>query len=77
MITVSWCRTHPPAYKYKVLTKIIFRLNYLVFCYICIIFATENALVAKLADALDLGSSGSHRVGSSPIWRTRINRKPL
>lgn len=34
------------------------------------IFALTNALVAKLVDALDLGSSGSGRVGSSPIRRT-------
>jgi hypothetical protein len=34
------------------------------------IFALANALVAKLVDALDLGSSGSGRVGSSPIRRT-------
>ena len=35
------------------------------------IFALTNALVAKLVDALDLGSSGSDRVGSSPIRRTQ------
>ena len=33
-------------------------------------FAPTNALVAKLVDALDLGSSGLGRVGSSPIRRT-------
>ncbi len=33
-------------------------------------FASANALVAKLVDALDLGSSGLGRVGSSPIRRT-------
>ena len=33
-------------------------------------FASTNALVAKLVDALDLGSSGLDRVGSSPIRRT-------
>lgn len=37
------------------------------------IFALTNALVAKLVDALDLGSSGSGRVGSSPIRRTHKN----
>ena len=37
------------------------------------IFALANALVAKLVDALDLGSSGSGRVGSSPIRRTEEN----
>ena len=37
------------------------------------IFALANALVAKLVDALDLGSSGSGRVGSSPIRRTQEN----
>ncbi len=37
------------------------------------IFALTNALVAKLVDALDLGSSGSGRVGSSPIRRTEEN----
>ena len=37
------------------------------------IFALTNALVAKLVDALDLGSSGSGRVGSSPIRRTQEN----
>ena len=36
-------------------------------------FATKNALVAKLVDALDLGSSGLGRVGSSPIRRTEEN----
>ena len=39
----------------------------------CCIFALANALVAKLVDALDLGSSGSGRVGSSPIRRTEEN----
>ena len=43
--------------------------------YLCIsennrIFALANALVAELVDALYLGSSGSCRVGSSPIRRT-------
>ena len=37
------------------------------------IFALTNALVAKLVDALDLGSSGLGRVGSSPIRRTEEN----
>ena len=37
------------------------------------IFALANALVAKLVDALDLGSSGLGRVGSSPIRRTEEN----
>ena len=37
------------------------------------IFALTNALVAKLVDALDLGSSGLGRVGSSPIRRTKEN----
>ena len=37
------------------------------------IFALTNARVAKLVDALDLGSSGSGRVGSSPIRRTEEN----
>ena len=36
-------------------------------------FALTNALVAKLVDALDLGSSGLGRVGSSPIRRTKEN----
>ncbi len=36
-----------------------------------ITFASTYALVAKLVDALDLGSSGSDRVGSSPIRRTK------
>ena len=36
-------------------------------------FAFEKALVAKLVDALDLGSSGLGRVGSSPIRRTLEN----
>ena len=36
-------------------------------------FAPTNALVAKLVDALDLGSSGLGRVGSSPIRRTEEN----
>ena len=31
----------------------------------------ENALVAELVDAPDLGSGGSGRVGSSPIRRTK------
>ncbi len=35
------------------------------------IFAIAKALVAKLVDALDLGSSGLCRVGSSPIRRTK------
>lgn len=39
----------------------------------CCIFALVNALVAKLVDALDLGSSGLGRVGSSPIRRTEEN----
>ena len=39
------------------------------------IFALANALVAKLVDALDLGSSGLGRVGSSPIRRTLKNAK--
>ena len=33
----------------------------------------NTALVAKLVDALDLGSSGLGRVGSSPIRRTEEN----
>ena len=41
------------------------------------IFALANALVAKLVDALDLGSSGSGRVGSSPIRRTEENSNCL
>ena len=36
-------------------------------------FCNRNALVAELVDALDLGSSGSGRVGSSPIRRTEEN----
>ena len=36
-----------------------------------ITFATTRALVAKLVDALDLGSSVLRRVGSSPIGRTK------
>ena len=39
-----------------------------------ITFATANAPVAKLVDALDLGSSVSRRVGSSPIGRTFSSR---
>ncbi len=33
--------------------------------------------VAKLADALDLGSSGVIHVGSTPIIRTKTNKIPL
>ncbi len=33
-----------------------------------------NAGVAELVDALDLGSSGKSRVGSSPIARTKIKQ---
>ena len=32
---------------------------------------TENAGMAELADALDSGSSGATRTGSSPATRTR------
>ena len=35
------------------------------------IFAVQNADVAKLADALDLGSSAARHVGSTPIIRTK------
>ena len=34
-------------------------------------FAAENADVAELVDALDLGSSALRRGGSSPFIRTR------
>ena len=44
-----------------------------------LIFAAENrgtiALVAKLVDAPDLGSGVAIRVGSSPIRRTKKERK--
>lgn len=43
------------------------------YSFFCCTFALTNALVAKLVDALDLGSSGSGRVGSSPIRRTEEN----
>ena len=43
------------------------------YSFFCCIFALTNALVAKLVDALDLGSSGLGRVGSSPIRRTEEN----
>ncbi len=33
-------------------------------------FCTPNADMAKLADALDLGSSAARHVGSTPIIRT-------
>ena len=32
--------------------------------------SVSNALVAKLADALDLGSSAARRAGSTPVERT-------
>lgn len=40
------------------------------------IFAlTISAGVAKLVDVPDLGSGAARRVGSSPITRTKLNRK--
>ena len=35
---------------------------------------TENAGMAELADALDSGSSGATRTGSSPATRTKQKR---
>ena len=40
-------------------------------------FACSFALVAELVDALDLGSSGFGRAGSSPVRRTSLNAKQL
>lgn len=50
--------------------KTAFSAHFFFLFIFCCIFALTNALVAKLVDALDLGSSGSGRVGSSPIRRT-------
>ena len=36
----------------------------------------ENARVAELVDALDLGSSGATCRGSSPLFRTTIETMP-
>ena len=43
------------------------------FCFIIV----KHAGVAKLADALDLGSSVERRVGSSPTFRTSAKQKNL
>jgi hypothetical protein len=41
----------------------------------CFLMGPENADVAELVDALDLGSSGVTRGGSSPFIRTNLNYK--
>lgn len=53
--------------------KPAFSAHFFFYSNIYCIFALTNALVAKLVDALDLGSSGLGRVGSSPIRRTDKN----
>ena len=40
------------------------------------IFAAQLADMAKLADALDLGSSAARHVGSTPIIRTNKIKSP-
>ena len=45
------------------------------YSFFCCTFALTYAFVVKLVDAFDLGSSGSGRVGSSPIRRTPKNAK--
>ena len=42
---------------------------------LCNLLKINNARVAELADALDLGSSGEIRRGSTPLSRTTLESK--
>ena len=60
---------------FQLLFTTIFEKCFRVFLFFCN-FAAEiatEALVAELADALDLGSSGEIRAGSIPVRRTYGN----
>ena len=66
---------HYTATKDRWTSVLLFILSFLfypdIFSYLCPQFAP----VAELVDALDLGSSGFSRAGSSPVRRTLLNAK--